>query len=207
MFYHYANARILINNEQMFVNSLDLSVVAQTNPNYVIGNKSTFRHVPTNGIIGSLKLNYYLTGTDPLKNYIFADTEPITGNFMGFYFNSGYLTNYSFNCTPNNSVVINSEVVFFEDLHGTFASPSPQDHFSASPLNVNDITFTNIPNYSIFTFDELTSLNFNYTNNIKPVYYVDSRINATTLTPHHVVSQGQEINTDVVFANLTGEPT
>ena len=207
MFYHYSNAKLLVNNEQLFVNSLDISLAAQTNPNYLIGNKSTSNHTPTNGLVGSLKLNYYMMGLDPIKNYIFENTMPIPFSFMGFAVNSGYLTNYSFNCSPNSTVIVNSEIAFFEDLTQLFVHPDPQDNFSTVPLNVSDATITNLPNYSIYTFDELTSISYNYTNSIKPVYYVDSRVNTTSLTPHHVVSLGQEINTDVVFSNLTGTPT
>ena len=68
MFQTYKNLPIKLNGREVFVQSAELSVQAEIEPNYLVGELSTNTYVATNNSNGQLSLNYYLTGTDPIKD-------------------------------------------------------------------------------------------------------------------------------------------
>lgn len=207
MYFSHRNFNLKFNNQNLLVNNADITVGASLVNSYKMGDRSNFDYRPSDGINGSLKFSYYLTGQDPIKNYIKNETEIINVNFGGLYFNSGYLKSYSLNAVPNNPITVNSEIVFFEDIKGNFTEITPLDFNSNTPLNFSDMRIDNLTGYSAFTFSNLLSLSFNYNNEIKPIYFINSGTGLINLSPDYVNFGEKSINCEVSFDNLTGDLT
>lgn len=205
MYYSFKNSTILLNNTGVLANTVDVAETATAEPAYSIGDKYSTSYSAENGIGGSLRFSYYLTGRDFLKEFTTNETNVISGYFGGLFFKSGYLTSYSLNATPNNPPVINAEVSFFDQLKGSF-SPTYTKADEQNFLSFSDATFTNIYGQVIATTSQINSLTYNFTSNVEPVYTVGD------ITPINVIFGPKEIKTsletDILDGNLniSGEP-
>ena len=126
MFYSASNAKLKVNDEEILASNASLSLSAALQPNYLITQRNTRDYTPSNGVGGQLSFNYYLTGKDFFKTFIRGqgekekETTVISGNFGGLNFDSGYLTSYSVNFSPNSPASASATVSFFDDLKGNF---------------------------------------------------------------------------------------
>ena len=91
MFYNFKNLKLCVNGRFMFANDVSLSLQNNLEPLFTNPNKHASSYGPTTALEGNLKLSYYITGEDILKNFISDENTTITGNFGGLFFNSGYL--------------------------------------------------------------------------------------------------------------------
>src|SRR5690606_27521922 len=108
-------------NIPYYVQNASLTEQGTIEASYLIDERYNDNYVPANGIGGSLRISYLLTGKDSLVDYISLDEVPVSVNFGSLYFNQGYLKSYGFNLTPNNPVVVNAEIVFFDSISGQFS--------------------------------------------------------------------------------------
>ena len=96
--------------------------------------------------------------------------NPISGNFGGLNFDSGYLTSYSVDFSPNAPAVATASVSFFDELKGEFVSAP-----SAPPLSTEVLNFSNAVISSTFeedVVDNFVAGTFNYSSDVGPVYLI-----------------------------------
>lgn len=171
MFYSYQNIPINLNGKYMIANELSLSESSQLNPQYFINQRHSYSYTANNGINGNLRLSYYLTGNDFIKRYIDDEVTVISGNIGGIYFNSGYLTSYNINGTPNTPIVSNIEIAFFEELKGVFCA-----HYDlvaeTGILNFSNIEIVNLNSGTLGTIDSIINFNYSFNSEVNPVYRI-----------------------------------
>lgn len=179
MFYSASNAKLKIDDHEILASNARLSLSANVEPAYVAGARHSDVFRASNGIGGELSFNYYLTGTDYFKSFITGQGEtrddggeiisnPISGNFGGLNFDSGYLTSYSVNFSPNSPAVASASVSFFDELKGTFVSAP-----SAPPSSTEILNFSNAVVSSSFENDVVDNFiegTFNYSSDVTPAY-------------------------------------
>jgi hypothetical protein len=197
MFYSYKNSNVRINGRDLQFTDASINIRGDQEPVYSIPNRNSTEFVPNDGIGGSLKLTYYLTGNDILKPFITNESSGISGNFGGLFFSGGYLKNYSLNCTPNNPVQVNAELVFFDELKGVFA-PTYQTVSNFHCLNYADASLTLTTGNSIGDITNATRIAFNYNVEIVPVYAVGD------ILPERIFFGKKEITAEVECDNLSG---
>lgn len=201
MFLSYKNANIKLNNTPLFINVAQIGIQGDIAPVFLIDSKHTTDYVAQNGIVGSLRMSYYLTGADFLKNYILNQESPISGNIGGLYFSSGFLQSYSFSAAPNTPIIINAEVAFFEDLRGEFTTSTqspprvPVLHFSQVSLDQSGLGLIN----------NAIELNYNYSSQVLPVYLNNDVTGLTRIIPNEYRFGNQQVSLDLKYDNLSGD--
>ncbi len=203
MFYTYKDFFVQLNGNQVYANDAQLSLQANITPVYISQNRHAFEYVPENAIQGNLRMNYYLTGKDFIKDYQVTESN-ISGNFGGLYFNSGYLRSYNLNCVPNTPVIASTDLVFFEQLKGVFNPPAPGTT-ELNVLNFSDATITNLTGYAPEITDFIAGINYTYSADIKPVYYSATGTGLTAITPDRISYGRKEVNTEIIVDLLSGE--
>jgi hypothetical protein len=189
-FFTYKNTKLLLNGIPYYANNASLSEIGAIEPSYIIDNKNSNNYVAENGIGGSLRFSYLLTGQDSLVDNISSEDSIISGNFGGLYFQSGYLRSYGFTLEPNNPVTVNAEIVFFDSISGNF-SPNYEIAPELLCLNVANATVYDAPGNSVGTINNVTNLNYSYNIDIHPQYNIGQTI------PERVVFGQKEVNVDI----------
>lgn len=204
MFYTYRNIPITLNKNELLVNSAQISTAANLLPNYTEGNRYSFEYSPGDGINGNLRLSYFLTGKDFLRDCITNQIKSISGNISELYFNKGYLNNYSINAEPNSPVSVQANIVFFEPMTGQFVAKTPVKQSSES-LNFGDAVIYDLTNYSIEPITNILSYSYNYFADVRPVYYTVTGTGLSNISPDRIAWGVKEINTDIVTDSLSGK--
>jgi len=203
MFYNYKNCKIKINNNTLLCNDIQLSYTASLNPAYRIEKRNAFSYFSSDNINGLLKINYYLTGTDFLKKNVTANEKILlSGNFSSLYFNSGYLNNYSINAQPNSPIQASVNIIFFEDLKGVF-QPTHSDIQEYDYLNFSDVTLSQFK--GSYRFDNINSFTYEYNNDVKPVYFVNTGSGLLIDTPDRITYGEKTISASIQTDILSGE--
>lgn len=192
MFYSYKNCKVLINNEYCYAQ--DVSVLEQSSiePGYIVGEKNNNNYLAENGIGGTLRISYLLTGRDPIADYMINEEDSINISFGGMSCLSGYLKSYSFNLTPNNPVVVSSEIVFFQNLTGFF-TPEYETVVEKQCLNIADATVYALPGNQVGSLNNITRLSYQYAVPIEPQYLVGETV------PTRVVAGPKDINVEFSY--------
>lgn len=175
MYYNYKNVKILINGSDIAVKNASLRESNSLSPVYLVGDRYTENYSPEDGIAGSLRLSYYLTGSDPFTPYFNNETSLISGNFGGLYFTSGYLVNYSINGAPNSIPDISADIVFFDDLKGIFASQT-----NTAPalkiLNFADVSVSDPTIGAYGTVSNVSNYSYSFSSEVEPKYFVGDSV-------------------------------
>lgn len=200
MFYSARNAKLKINNEPFVISDLEISYQAEIAPNYTIGKSFNTSYSAENGIAGSLRFTYYLTGADPIKPYL-NNTGFISAELNGLTIHSGCLRSFSFSAIPNQPVQPSVEIVFFDKPSGTFA-PTTVTRENIQVFNYSNITLDTLPNYSQEDISNLTQVNYAYTAEIEPFYSVSTGAGLLNLLPERVRFGPREIITEMVCDSL-----
>ena len=125
-FYTSKEINLTLNGRALYANSVSLSQEASLTSPFLEGELISDGYVPNSPVASSLKINYYLTGVDYLKDLILLNhRKNITGNVGGVSFSDGYLESYSLNAEPNSPVLISASIKICDELAGTFASSNP----------------------------------------------------------------------------------
>jgi hypothetical protein len=194
-FLTYKNTKLLINNIPYYAQNVGISESASIAAGYNSESKYNTNYVAENGIGGSLRVSYLLTGNDPLVNYIANETSEITANFGGLYFNKGYLKSYSFSLDPDIKTLVTAEIVFFDNISGVII-PTYEVAPDLRYLNTANVQLSTIAGNSIGDLGNVVKLNYSYAVDISPAYEVDSTI------PSRVVFGPKEIDVDLITDNL-----
>lgn len=169
MYYQAKNCKVYINGQIILANDLSLSVQTQVEGAKRIGEKQIERYVGR-PYANTLNLTYLLTGTDPIKTYVGNRKEFISGNVGGLSFKNAAVSNYSINGAPNESIIANAQIVFYENVEGNF-SPTISNRLDTEILN-----FKNIQLQDDFVSIVTNPISFNYqaSVNVIPVYKLNN---------------------------------
>ena len=179
MLYSANNAKLKVNDVEIIASNAELSLSTNLDPLYVASSRSSDNFVASNGIGGQLNFNYFLTGTDYFKSFITgqgeteADTTVISGNFGGLNFDSGYLTSYSVNFSPNSPAVASASVKFFDELKGEFVSASSEPPASAEVLNFSNAVVSSEFGAEEDVVDNFVAGAFNYNADVSAAYLMN----------------------------------
>ena len=177
MLYSANNAKLKVNDVEIIASNAELSLSTNLDPLYVASSRSSDNFVASNGIGGQLNFNYFLTGTDYFKSFITgqgeteASTTVISGNFGGLNFDSGYLTTYSVNFSPNSPAVASASVKFFDELKGEFVSASSEPPVSAEVLNFSNAVVSS--EFGVDVVDNFVAGAFNYNADVSAAYLMN----------------------------------
>ena len=176
MLYSANNATLKINDVEILAASASLSLSAALEANYLIGDRNTNSYAASNGIGGTLDFNYLLTGVDYFKSFITGqgeipqnESQIISGNFGGLNFDSGYLTSYNVNFTPNSPLSANVSIAFFDDLQGEFVSTEEQAS-ATEVLNASRVAVAS--EFEEDQVDNFIAGSYNYSSEVSPVYLI-----------------------------------
>jgi hypothetical protein len=197
MFYTAKNCKILINEQTLYASTASLEVNASVSASFLAGKTIPERYVAENGVVGSLRLNYFLTGRDILKDYLQSESGNLTGNFGGLIFNSGRIRSYSFQGATNQAVQIDTEIAFFGDITGTFV-PSTEKLNASVILNFGDAY---ISGSGIGSLVNVVRLSYNATTDLEPSYSV-SRDITSRIAPQRIIIGRKQATADISFDNL-----
>lgn len=198
MFYNFKNLRVLVNGSGILATDMKLDVQANIAPAYLATQRHSKIYRADDGIGGNLSLNYYLTGSDPLKNYLTNEKTPISGNLGGLSFNSGYLKSYNLNCGPNQPVSVSANIVFFDELKGIF-NPSYDNIITNNILNFADVFITDPSNGNIGSISNVQNAGLTFNSDIQPQYLAGQTV------PKRVVFGIKTIEGNIVTDNLSGD--
>lgn len=197
MYYNSKNTKILINGQEFFAKNATIQEQAAISPVYLSDKRHSTEYNANNGIGGSLKFSYYLTGQDYLKSYISDETTVISGSFGGLSFATGYLTTYAIAGLPDKTVDAAAEIVFFDELKGQF-NPNYEAAIDIPTLNFADVVVSDPTNGAIGNLANLNSFSFNFTSDVKPKYQAGQSV------PYGVAFGIKEISAEIETDNLSG---
>ena len=190
-FYTANNTKLTINGTGYYVSRATVNTSTSLSPVLRVGSEATEEYSLTSSVNGGLSMSYYLTGSDPIKQLI-NDGSPISGNFCGLNFPSGYLNSYSVEFQQNLPLQVSASFSFFSKVNGTFAAtrdPLPD----VSTLNCSDFTFNET---GVVNGDKVMSLSYQYSTNVSPYYTVQET--GQNASPDRVVSDGKSVSLNVV---------
>ncbi len=205
MFYSYKNLPIKLNNNELLVNSAQVTIQANITPTYIVNQRNSFDYLPSDGIVGNLRINYYLTGKDFLKENINNENRIISGNIGGLHFLSGYLNSYNIVAEPNKVATVEANLIFFDKLQGQFSFTSTPPLKTEKTLNFSDVVVYHLTGYSIEPLTDVVSINYNFSSDIKPVYVINSGTGMDNISPYRIAFGPKEINTEIVADTLSGK--
>ena len=162
-------------SQEYFCQSLAIDLSTSLEPSFSVGSKFVEDHVASNGIKGSLKISYYLTGEDLIRDFFSDDKADVSGNIAGLTFSKGRVANYSLDATPNSPIGVSAEIVFFDQLSGKF-TPVFKEAPSVDVFNYYN-TFIDNLSTNVFGNDlNIFSFNYSFSNDISPVFTIDSGV-------------------------------
>jgi hypothetical protein len=201
MFYTYRDCLVKINGCPLQTNNTTLSQQANVAPIFVANDPNIKGYAPLAGREGTFRISYFLTGKDPLKDFIWNESGCVTGNFAGLQFNSGYVRNYSVNAIPNNPIAVQAEVVFYDKLTGVF-QPTWDTFPHMTFLNLADASLNG---QNLGDTATITRLSYSVVNDIKPAYDIDSNSTIETVYPARIVFGERRSILELSINNLSPE--
>lgn len=164
-FYSARNTEIAINGHSIFASNASLSSSSTIATKHDVSTAFGENYSTEGAQKNKLSLSYYLTGVDPIKSCMHGSSV-ISVNFGGLYLNSGYLSSYSFNSSPNEPVVVNASIDYYEDISGTFL-PKRANLEDLPVLTYKDLSFSET---GILDGHHMQSLDYQYGMSIVPTY-------------------------------------
>ena len=166
-FYSARNINIKIGGSGVFIKDASLSSNSSLSPVQRVGSSVSEEFKVDAPLHSSLTLNYFITGSDPIKNNMINEESSISVDFGGLSLNSGYLESYAFSASPYQPVEVSASLKFFEPVKGSF-SPSASSLSSESKgLVFSDFE---ISQTGILGAGEIVDMSYSYTNSIEPSY-------------------------------------
>ena len=173
MYASFKNAELKINGSGILATDLKMSIGASLAPLFYTQDKSSKFLNANNGVGGVVEFNYYLTGNDYLKVFTVNEQSPISGNFGGLYFKSGYLQSYNLNCSPNAPVMANAQIVYYEDWSGLYTKQYIRST-GTKILNYCDATIIDTSNDglggNLGLLSGISNIQFSFNSEINPLY-------------------------------------
>ena len=207
MYLTYKDCKLSLDGIEYYASDVSISVRNKIQPQYLLGDRFNIGdspYVAGGGVDGSLGFTYFLTGADPLRNKFSEDDEnPISGNFGGTYFKSGYLRSYSINAVPHGPASVRAEVVFYDNLSQSLSGTSPDFPQQQAPSDLNVLNFSDMVigltgGFSNATMESIRSISYEYQADVKPSYRQRETI------PQKVYIGEKSASSTLVTNNLTG---
>jgi len=189
-FYTANNVDLILNGTGYYASSASVSTSVTITPVKKIGSILSDEYSANGAIDGSLKLSYYLTGSDPIKQ-LTVDDAPVSGNFCGLYFNSGYLNDYSVSFGSNQPVLVSASFSFYGKMSGTFSKRS-SSLGDIAVLNVSDFRFSET---GVIDGEKILSLDYKYSSSVQPYYSIQET--GESPVPHRVEILSKSVSMDV----------
>lgn len=202
MYYSAKKCGVKVNGEYILAESVACDENVNINPKYIDGQRFSNSFAPQQFTEGSFRIDYYLTGSDPIKNYFINESSVATVDVGGINIDQAYLRSYSLKISPNQTAKASAEFAFFNSLTGAF-SPST-DRIEENPnnyLNYSDLTITQT-NQSAETFTEFNSIDYSFNSQLTPVFKVKSDLGYRNFTPDRVVYGDKHISCSITSSNL-----
>lgn len=165
MLYNYKNCYFYLSGADILATDVNLSIDAKNTPIYrEETKKNAYTYSQDDAPDVKFTVSYYLTGLDPIKQYVLGGNSdlPITGNFCGLYFNSGYITSYSLKSQPNSLAKIDLELTVLDPLRGAFTPVTPVNQQALNPLNFSGFYFSGTLTGQAFDSNTNNILSFSY---------------------------------------------
>jgi len=191
-FYTAKNVDLTINGTGYYVLSAAISSSASLTPVKKIGSILSNEYSSAGKVQGSLEMDYFLTGEDPIKQLTISDS-PISGNFCGLYFNSGYLKSYSLEFGSNQPLAVKASFDFYEEMNGSFAAGVQSSKSDIDLLNVSDFRFNET---NIINGKKMLSLSYSYSAAFQPYYSVQEA--GESPAPKRVECLSKNASVDIV---------
>ena len=165
-------------SQEYFCQNLAVNMSTTLSPSFSEGSRFVESYVASNGVNGNLKISYYLTGQDLIKDFFSDDKADVSGNIAGLTFNKGRVANYSLDASPNSPILVSAEIVFFDQLSGSFKpvfkDAPPVDVFNYYNTYIDNLSTEILgPGLNIFRF------NYSFSNDINAVYKIESGVGQT----------------------------
>ncbi len=170
-FFSFRDCNIRINEQDVYISHADLTLDASINGLLLVGQASPNEYAPLQAVNNSLKITYYLTGRDSLKDFIIDNTHFISGSIAGLSFQTGTLRSYTFNALPFAPAEIQAEIAFWGPLVGTF-NPISQPSVDFTPLHINNAIL--LGNRTLGIFEHSISFNYQATIDVFPTFKLGS---------------------------------
>lgn len=162
-------------SQEYFCQNLALDLSTSLQPAFSIGSKFVEDYAATDGIKGSLKISYYLTGEDLLRDFFSDDKAEVSGNLAGLTFARGRVSTYSLDASPNTPIIVNAEIVFFDQLSGQF-TPVFKEAPSIDVFNYYNTFVDNLSTGVLGKDINVFRFNYSFSSDITPVYKIESGI-------------------------------
>lgn len=120
MYYSFKNCEILLDNQQVYADSLSISLDASIEGVFEHSRNLPKYYSAQGGLVGNARINYYITGEDFVRDYFADDTRFINLYFGGLHFKSGCITSYAINAKTNSAVMAEADIAFYGDINGVF---------------------------------------------------------------------------------------
>lgn len=209
-YYNYNNISLKVNGSGILANSASLSFSNELTKSTRINRIGGDNYIASNGINGSLSLNYYVDANSGDPFYM-ADAKPGQNVFSidmgGTTIQSGFLNSYSWSASPHGILQVSANFNFYEDLAGTFSPTILPDQnwdwYKMSDLTVSLAGMDVTSRIASISYDE--SHNFTPLYNISGIAPVEHRygekVKSLSLDTYNILEAiphtGKEISVDI----------
>lgn len=179
----YKNVGISVDGCYILSDSISISENSSLNPNYVFNYLVPIDKNPTNGIKNNISISYFLEPIlepnyniiNSLKIYAPSGRTPSILN-IGNNIISGYLENYSFDITPNNSIKANASFVCFHEITGDFVNQSSSNLYNVlNSYGIAHYWTTQVFNQDFSNTGSIIQGNYSFKANWEPIYVLGNK--------------------------------
>ena len=170
-YYNYNNISLKVNGSGILANSASLSFSNELTKSTRINRIGGDNYIASNGINGSLSLNYYVDANSGDPFYM-ADAKPGQNVFSidmgGTTIQSGFLNSYSWSASPHGILQVSANFNFYEDLAGTF-SPTILPDQNWDWYKMSDLT---VSLAGMDVSSRIASISYDEAHNFTPLYNI-----------------------------------
>ena len=170
-YYNYNNISLKVNGSGILANSASLSFSNELTKSTRINRIGGDDYVASNGLNGSLSLNYYVDANSGDPFYM-PNAKPGQNIFSidmgGTTIQSGFLNSYSWSASPHGILQVSANFNFYEDLAGTF-SPTILPDQNWDWYKMSDLT---VSLAGMDVTSRIASISYNESHNFTPLYNI-----------------------------------
>ena len=209
-YYNYNNISLKVNGSGILANSASLSFSNELTKSTRINRAGGDNYIATNGLNGTLSLNYYVDANSGDPFYM-PSAKPGQNIFNidmgGMTIQSGYLNQYSWSASPHGILQVNATFNFYEDLQGTF-SPAILPDQDWDWYKMSDLT---ISLQGMDVTSKVASVSYDESHNFTPLYNISGiapvehrygeKVKSLSLDTYNILEAiphtGKEITVDI----------
>ena len=209
-YYNYNNISLKVNGSGILANSASLSFSNELTKSTRINRIGGDNYIASNGINGSLSLNYYVDANSGDPFYM-ADAKPGQNVFSidmgGTTIQSGFLNSYSWSASPHGILQVSANFNFYEDLAGTF-SPTILPDQNWDWYKMSDLT---VSLAGMDVTSRIASISYDEAHNFTPLYNISGvapverrygeKVKSLSLDTYNILEAiphtGKEISVDI----------